>query len=632
MAIQGFFTGDVKIKDLNGVLKAVNGIVEVATDAGTVTSVGLTVGSTGTDVNVANSPVTTSGSITLNIPTSSATNRGLLSSADWSTFNSKQGTITLTTTGSSGPATLIAGTLNIPNYSSALTGYVPYTGATGNVDLGEYGISSGYFQADLTPSGALQVGRMQWNSTDGTMDLRLMGNNVTLQIGQEQVARVVNGTGGNLLESNYQAVKIIGAQGQRLQVGLARADNDANSKDTLGLVTENISNNQEGFITVSGLVNEINTTGSLQGETWADGDTLYLSGTTSGAITNVKPTAPIHTVIVGFVVYAHQNHGKIFVKVDNGYELEELHDVAPTPYVNKGVLYRDTATNLWKSATIGTLLGYTPANAATTLTINGTAYDISANRTWSVGTVTSVATTGPLTGGTITGSGTIGITQATTSTDGYLSSTDWNTFNSKQAALTFSAPLINTSGTISIPAASASVNGYLSSTDWATFNNKQAALSGTGFVKISGTTISYDNSTYYLASNPSSFITLTALSATAPLSYSNTTGVFSISQATTSTDGYLSSTDWNTFNNKQAAGNYITALTGEATASGPGSASVTLSTSAVTGKLLTGLNLTGGGTIAATDSILQAFGKVQNQISGLAGGVTYQGTWNASTK
>jgi len=590
MAIQGFFTGDVKIRDLNGVLKAVDGIVEVATDAGTVTSVGLTVGSTGTDVNVANSPVTTSGNITLNLPTASATNRGLLSSADWTTFNAKQGAITLTTTGSSGAATLIGTTLNIPNYSGALTGYVPYTGATGNVDLGEFGISSGYFQADLTPSGSLQVGRMQWNSSDGTMDLRLMGNNVTLQIGQEQVARVVNGTGGNLLESNYQAVKIIGAQGQRLQVGLARADNDANSKDTLGLVTENINNNQEGFITVSGIVNEINTTGSLQGETWTDGDTLYLSGTTSGRITNIKPSAPIHTVIVGFVVYAHANHGKIFVKIDNGYELEELHDVAPTPYVNKGVLYRDTTTNLWKSATIGTLLGYTPANAATTLTINGTTYDLSANRTWNVGTVTSVGTSGPLTGGTITGSGTIGITQSSAASD-----------------------------------------GYLSNTDWATFNNKQTALNGTGFVKISGTTISYDNSTYYLASNPSAFIALTALSATAPLSYDNTTGVFSISQATTSTNGYLSSTDWNTFNNKQAAGSYITALTGEATASGPGSASVTLSTSAVTGKILTGLNLTGGGTIADTDSILQAFGKVQNQISGLAGGVTYQGVWNAST-
>jgi hypothetical protein len=47
------------------------------------------------------------------------------------------------------------------------------------------------------------------------------------------------------------------------------------------------------------------------------------------------------------------------------------------------------------------------------------------------GTVTSIATTGPITGGTITTSGTIGITQATTTTDGYLSSTDWNIFNGK---------------------------------------------------------------------------------------------------------------------------------------------------------------------------------------------------------
>jgi len=67
----------------------------------------------------------------------------------------------------------------------------------------------------------------------------------------------------------------------------------------------------------------------------------------------------------------------------------------------------------------------------------GTNYDVE----WGTGgggsgTVTSVATTAPITGGTITTTGTIGITQATTSTDGYLSSTDWNTFNNKQSALT----------------------------------------------------------------------------------------------------------------------------------------------------------------------------------------------------
>jgi hypothetical protein len=79
--------------------------------------------------------------------------------------------------------------------------------------------------------------------------------------------------------------------------------------------------------------------------------------------------------------------------------------------------------------------------------------------------------------------------------------------------------------TLTIQQSSGSQNGYLSSTDWTTFNSKQPALSGTGFVKISGTTISYDNSTYYLASNPSAFIALTALSAGTGISYNNTTGV-----------------------------------------------------------------------------------------------------------
>jgi hypothetical protein len=55
-----------------------------------VTSVGITLGTTGTDVSVSGSPITTSGNITINLPTASATNRGLLSSADWTTFNNKQ--------------------------------------------------------------------------------------------------------------------------------------------------------------------------------------------------------------------------------------------------------------------------------------------------------------------------------------------------------------------------------------------------------------------------------------------------------------------------------------------------------------------------------------------------------------
>jgi hypothetical protein len=264
--------------------------------------------------------------------------------------------------------------------SSLETNKVPYTGATGNVDLGEYELKAGQIEFDQTPTGTAGVGVMRWNDTDGTVDVGLKGGNVTLQVGQESVIRVVNKSGSNLLEANYQAVRVRlvaegGAQGQRLAVVLALADTDADSATTIGLVTETINNNQEGFVTTSGEVKNINTTGSLQGETWVDGDILYLSGTTSGRITNVKPSAPTHTIIVGYVVYAHANNGKIFVKVDNGYELDELHNVKITTPANNNVLAYTSATDIWENKTVATALGYTPENTANkqnSLAVDGT--------------------------------------------------------------------------------------------------------------------------------------------------------------------------------------------------------------------------------------------------------------------
>jgi hypothetical protein len=271
--------------------------------------------------------------------------------------------ISLTTTGTSGVATYdnTTGVLNIPNYASATTGYVPYTGATQDLDLGTYGLISDFVRFNPSSSNIPSAeGVMSWDNIEGTVRLSMKGNTYSLPIGESVAARVRNNSGSNLLRSNYQAVRVSGAQGQRLAVTLAQGNNDPNSASTLGLVCENIANNQEGFIVNIGQIVNVNTTGALQGETWTDGNVLYLSPTTPGAITNVRPGAPQHTVIIGYVEYAHATQGKIYVKIDNGYELEELHDVAPTPYINNGVLYRDTATNLWKSATIQTLLGFSP--------------------------------------------------------------------------------------------------------------------------------------------------------------------------------------------------------------------------------------------------------------------------------
>ena len=531
----------------------------------------------------------------------------------------------------------------------ALTGYVPYTGATTNVDLGEYGISAGYFQADLTPSGALQVGRMQWNSVDGTMDLRLMGNNVTLQIGEENVTRVVNKSGIDLLEANYQVVRIRkvaegGAQGQRLAVVLAQGNSENNSTEVLGLVTETILVNQEGFVTNFGEVKEIDTTGTLQGETWVDGNILYLSDTVAGGLTNVRPVAPNHSVIVGYVTYAHAVHGKIYVAVDTGYELGELHNVyAPSP-ANNASIWWNSSTLRYENNTIAGILGYTPADNSLVVHLAGNE-DITGFKTFTGGAQFTATAGTYLDYGISLEKGSIPSMFSSSRTNIYSDASSNNIIikdTSSKAKLVFdnstqtytfpaasgtialvggtgvgtvtsvAALTLGTSGTdlsstvanptttpvitLNVPTASAANRGALSSSDWSTFNNKVSSVTASSPLASSG----------------------------------GTTPNITIQQASGTQDGYLSSTDWNTFNNKQAAGNYITSLTGEATASGPGAASVTLSNSAVTGKVLTGVNITGG-SISATDSILTAFGKVQNQINGLIGSTIYQGTWNAST-
>jgi len=258
---------------------------------------------------------------------------------------------------------------------SDITNLVPYIGATTNVDLGEYQLKTGQIELDLTPTGVMSTGKVRWNDSDGTIEVMLKGGNVTLQIGQELITRVVNKTGANLLESEYKVVYISGAQGNRLKCGLAIANNDIFSNTTLGLVTENITNNTEGFITSSGLVRGINTTGSLQSETWLEGDVLYLSPTIAGQLTNIQPIAPDHLTMVGYVVNPHITQGSIYVKVQVGYSLNELHNVLITTPTNDDALIYESSTSLWKNKSILSTLNYIPediVNKSDSYTISST--------------------------------------------------------------------------------------------------------------------------------------------------------------------------------------------------------------------------------------------------------------------
>lgn len=205
---------------------------------------------------------------------------------------------------------------------------------------------------------------------DGTTQLQNLAFKGIAQQTDIVVATVVNNTGVNLLASNYQAVKVATAQGQRLAVDFAQANNDNNSADTIGIVRQNINNNQEGEIVILGQITEVNTTGSLQGETWADGDVLYLSPTVAGRITKVKPNGLTgHMVVIGYVEYAHSQHGKIYIKIQNGYELEELHNTADVSYTTPidadSLLIKDSTASLWKRLTWANLKNFFVSKTAT---------------------------------------------------------------------------------------------------------------------------------------------------------------------------------------------------------------------------------------------------------------------------
>ena len=231
-----------------------------------------------------------------------------------------------------------------------------------------------------------------------------------------------------------------------------------------------------------------------------------------------------------------------------------------TTYTNGQLLIGNTTGNTLTKTTLTAGSGVSISNGAGSITISATG---------SGGTVTAVTGTAPVvsSGGTTPA---ISMPKATTSVDGYLSSTDWTTFNNKGSgtvtSVTATSPVASTGGTtpvISMPAATTSVSGYLTNTDWNTFNSKQPA------------------GTY-----------VTAVTGTAPVASSGgTTPAISMAAASASANGYLTSTDWSTFNGKGSG--TVTSVSGTGTVNGISlSGTVTTTGSLTLGGTLSGVSLT----------------------------------------
>jgi len=615
--------------------------------------------------------------------------------------------INTTTSGSALITKVIAGTgLTL----SSSTGVNPGTGdvtialsiASASV-LGGIKIGSGL---TIAIDGTVSVNSITWGSITGTLSnqtdlqaaLNAKYNNPT-----GTTSQYIDGTGAlrtfpTALSTNFvrhevkagvainigQPVYVTSSDGTNMIVGLASNTTEATSSKTMGLLDATVSINGFANVVTEGLLAGLNTNGANAGDpVW-----LGPNGTLLYGLSN-KPVAPAHLVFIGIVTRANANNGEIFIKVQNGFEMGELHDYVQNGVQDNYVISYESSTSLYKPKSIATLLGYTAANDANVvhktgaesiagiktfsdttqstsiytgavivsggvgitknlyvggdlnitgnLTIGGTSTVVNAQNlsvsdnmiylnngiqttitnvvangstivyttqeihNYSAGMVVSISGVSPsgfnLNNQTITAVGTNSFTIASSVTGSYISGGTARAKSSANPDLGFAggyndgtyghtglfrdatdnvwkffkgytpepdaSPFIDTAhasfayadlraynitgnsfvkvggtssqflkadgsidsstyattsqlhdavtiGTanglslstqvLSLGLSSGSANGALSSTDWTTFNSKQAALNGTGFVKISGTTISYDNSVYQLAS------------------------------------------------------------------------------------------------------------------------------------
>lgn len=183
-----------------------------------------------------------------------------------------------------------------------------------------------------------------------------------------------NSTGSTLYKGTI--VYISGSTGNRPNFVKAQANSEATSAGTFGVIEADIPNNSDGNCVTIGTIDNLDTrttaTNPFTIDTLADGDTIYLSPLVAGYVTNVKPSAPYHLVYIGKVVRTSPTNGTIVYRIQNGYELEELHNVAITSVADNNIIQYDSATSLWKNESLSTAgIQPTLVSGTSIKTING---------------------------------------------------------------------------------------------------------------------------------------------------------------------------------------------------------------------------------------------------------------------
>jgi len=374
------------------------------------------------------------------------------------------------------------------------------------------------FRTDQTYSDG--IGTLSWDDTDGTLQLGLKGGNVSLQIGQESVQLVKHADNTGL--TNGKVVYLTGSSGSNLTVRYAQANNESTSANTFGLMTESATGGNKAFCTTFGLVRGINTSNLTEG------GMVWLSKDTAGAMTAVRPTAPNNGVEIGFCVTKHATNGVIFVTVQNGYELDELHNVyVPSP-TNGQVLTYDATDSRWEAATVADQSATNEIQTIDTFSLSGQTLsasllndgvaassvtlpiiDVVAGTNVTVTKSNGVATVSATGGG---GGGISSLNGLTASTQTLVTGTTGTDFNISSSTSTH---------TFNLPTASATNRGLLSSANWTTFNNKIGGTGAANKVAFFTGTGTLSNNTNFHWDNTNSWLGIGTASPIAPVQIQN---------------------------------------------------------------------------------------------------------------
>lgn len=187
--------------------------------------------------------------------------------------------------------------------------------------------------------------RLGWSNTEQSLQIGMEGG-LPLHVCKDTVYYGKN-TGATSISKGMAVMAngVLGVSG-KLTFERAVANGTVHQMYMIGIAAQDIAINEFGYIQEFGLISNLNT------NAWNEGDVLYFDAATAGSLTATEPAAPNLKIPCAIVLRKNANTGQIFVRMHNGYRLQDLHDVyAPSP-ADGDVLVWEAATRRWETSTL----------------------------------------------------------------------------------------------------------------------------------------------------------------------------------------------------------------------------------------------------------------------------------------